>query len=492
MLVLALALATAQAVPPYQQIQRYPKFDKLYCAPVDANYCDEYYIDGPATLVPKQKYPLIIMFHGYGERADEALSGPSGSWLPGARAFMDAAIGWTGGPKEYIVVFHDGGFSSYGNPPVDIFTTYGTEEFMRATEAVLEDVVSKWPVDRKRMYGYGLSMGGGECLAFAARHQDPTSKTMLSAVVNQSGTISLTRITQTAGAGGQANWASLFSTGLYGTSAHDNFKYQRATAMDLPFDGTVSAPLDYLQEFDFHQAHNLRWLPRMNFHVTAPPDLLQHMVEPIDALESFLTDAANVNAADQVPFPTPAAIVHSWNAIAPADILTYFDARDKTSTLALFSTDLPTSSNVPELMLFAEDDTRHHNLSVVRTDPGLFGRLHVKLWKPYFPTINAIVFSYGFDNATDNIAAVTIHVDQHLQHLDWSNTVGNRVTVAANLVDLGTIRAVGVAAPITVDELVSGSWTLTTQGVDWSHSGTTLELYEDGATGLQRQWRVNY
>src|SRR5688572_18240933 len=182
--VISLCLSLVQG-PPIPAA--HPVLRRAYCAPVDASYCDEYWIDGPA-IVAGQQYPLIVMFHGHGETHAPA------TWIQGAGAFMAAARTWTSpsNPTPYFVVMHDGGRTllDSGNTT---FNTYGCEEFHDATEAVIEDVVSKWPIDENRIYGYGLSMGGGECLAFAARHQDPTSPTMLAAVVDQSGTISMTR-----------------------------------------------------------------------------------------------------------------------------------------------------------------------------------------------------------------------------------------------------------------------------------------------------------
>ncbi|MCA8942820.1 MAG: hypothetical protein KDB80_09705 [Planctomycetes bacterium] len=494
MLTLALVAALVaapvpQPQPPHTQAQylpRYPAFDRLYCADVDGSYCDEYYIDGP-TLQAGEKYPLVIMFHGFGERANEAISLNGNGWYPGARAFMDAAKAWTTGPKPYIVVFHDGGMGSF-NPPNLTANTYGAESFMRATEAVLEDVVSKWPVDRKRMYGYGLSMGGGECVAYAARHQDPTSKTMLSAVVDHSGTVSTTRLYHLGS--GQIQWQNMYGAPPYGSSLAADFLYQRATALDLPFDGTVTSPLDYVLKHDFHLAHNLRWLPRMNFHAGPSIDDLKQMVEPIDAFEAFLADPVLVDAPDRVPFPPVANSVHSWNAIAPADILDYFDARKKADTLTLFSTQLPQGSPAQaEMLMFAEDGVRHQCYSVVRQDPTLWGRLHVFLWKPYFSNLNAIVFEREADNATDNIAEVTIWFDQHLKWVDWG--AGDTVAIAAQGVDLGTIRTEGAGAPTGVD-VWDGSNYVPAAPTDWSHAGTTLELYEDPLTQVQRRWRVHY
>jgi hypothetical protein len=229
----------------------------------------------------------------------------------------------------------------------------------------------------------------------------------------------------------------------------------------------------------------------MNFFSTA--DTQSTMIDPIEAFEDFLADPALVHAPDLVPFPTAAHVVHNWTAIAPADILNYFDARSKDYALNLFSLQLPTGAPaVPELVLFSEDNVRHHSYSVVRQNPNRFGRLHIKLMEPYFvPPLNAIVFAYGADNATDNIAQVTIHVDQYLKHLDWSNTPGNSVIVAAKDVDLGTIRALGVALPASVEIYDGVTWGFAAPG-DWHHAGTTLQLFESTATGLQRQWRINY
>jgi pimeloyl-ACP methyl ester carboxylesterase len=350
---------------------------------------------------------------------------------------------------------------------------------------VLEDVTSTWPIDENRIYGYGLSMGGGECLAFAARHQDPTSPTMLAAAVDQSGTISVTRMYAV-----NPMWPGvlkdIYEAPDYGTSPEGDFLYQRATVLDLPFSG--AAPLDYVQEWDDHQAHNLRWVPRANFHASAPVDDQEEMIDPIDAFQLFLADPL-IDAPDQLPL-LPGADLHQWNALAPATVLAYFDARNRAQTVAQFSTQLP---QVPghhhEMLLFAEDGKRHHCFSVQRTNPNRFGRLHVRLY-PTLPALNAVVLAVNQVPALVNVSHVTIHADEHLHHVDWSGAAGTTVHLYAPGVDLGTIDVVGPGSPTLVEYKVGGN--LLDAAGQWTWSSGTLSLPEDGSTGLQRDWFVHY
>jgi hypothetical protein len=76
--VVPLCLSLVQVIPAQPVLRR------VYCAPVDASYCDKYWIDGPATVSGPQ-YPLIVMFHGHGETHDPA------TWIQGAAAFMRSA-----------------------------------------------------------------------------------------------------------------------------------------------------------------------------------------------------------------------------------------------------------------------------------------------------------------------------------------------------------------------------------------------------------------
>jgi len=460
----------------------YPPFGALYCAPVDANYCDEYWIEGPATLAAGQKYPLVVMFHGFNERANHV-------WLPGAQQFMDAAKIWNG-PKPYIVVFHDGGFAMYNGSPT--FNTYGAEPFHRATEAVLADVASKWPVDRDRIYGYGLSMGGGECASFAGRHQDPTKPTMLSAIIDQSGTVSITR-TYTAAPGSHSFFEQIYQAQAYGTSPAVDFTYQRATALDLPFPANSPLPLDYDLKWGFHVAHNLRWVPRANFFA-AVDDPMQ-MIEPIQSWEAFLADAGEVNAPDHVGLLSGLNL-HRWDALAPSTVLQYFDARNKALALGLFSTQLPTTPGYQtELLLFSADNTRHHCFSILRADSSRWGRLHVKFY-PNFPSLNAVALAINHDDVNDNVARVYIHADAHLTQMKWNDPNSPPAVVHALLTtgvgaDLGTITVLGANLPQGVEEFIGGTWQGTTQGVDWTHSTGRLNLLEN-SSGLQRHWRVIY
>ncbi len=67
---------------------------------------------------------------------------------------------------------------------------YASEQSQLHVDAVLDYVLSNYPIDTDRVYGVGFSMGGGSALSYAARHRDPR-KGAFAAVVNHTGTVAL-------------------------------------------------------------------------------------------------------------------------------------------------------------------------------------------------------------------------------------------------------------------------------------------------------------
>ena len=65
---------------------------------------------------------------------------------------------------------------------------YGSVESQVFTKAGLDFVLANYPIDRTRIYGVGFSMGGAQCMAYAARHQNPADG-MFAALVNHTGSI---------------------------------------------------------------------------------------------------------------------------------------------------------------------------------------------------------------------------------------------------------------------------------------------------------------
>lgn len=116
-----------------------------------------YRIHIPSKMDSGQKYPLVILFHGAGERG-----GDNNKQLThGARAILDYSVK-NNSPAIIVVPQCPGGMQWVNTPwNADSHTmTPEPAEPMRLSIELLQQLIKEQPVDTKRLYVTGLSMGG--------------------------------------------------------------------------------------------------------------------------------------------------------------------------------------------------------------------------------------------------------------------------------------------------------------------------------------------
>ncbi len=117
----------------------------------------------PENYDVSKKYPLVFFLHGAGERGKDNEK----QLVHGAKLFLKEEV-----RKNFpaIVVFPQCPSNSFWSN-VDIRTDNGKRIFafqesgeptlaMKLADELLKEVIKKYPVDKKRVYGGGLSMGG--------------------------------------------------------------------------------------------------------------------------------------------------------------------------------------------------------------------------------------------------------------------------------------------------------------------------------------------
>ena len=156
-------------------------------------------------------YPVLALFHGYGETPQALLARTP-------LAAEAAARGW-------LVVIPTG---------AHVFN-YGIDYAQDNIEDAFEFVAQLAPLDLDRVDAIGFSMGGGAALTYAARHMDPTHL-RFAAVVNHTGSTSL-RGTYDADPATRPVFESPLMFG--GAPSAGPFRYQRASSIDLRFGSLI-------------------------------------------------------------------------------------------------------------------------------------------------------------------------------------------------------------------------------------------------------------
>jgi predicted peptidase len=134
------------------------------------NEAFKYRLLKPEKIEPGKKYPLVVFLHGAGERGDDNQSQlkylPEWMARPEARQKFPCFVlapqcrerkKWT------EINWGDRLSAKLANEPTDQ---------MKAVVAILDETIKKLPVDEKRIYLTGLSMGGYGSWELAMRYPD--------------------------------------------------------------------------------------------------------------------------------------------------------------------------------------------------------------------------------------------------------------------------------------------------------------------------------
>lgn len=272
---------------------------------------EEFTVVRPAPGAP-MPYPVLTLFHGFGETPQALLNNTP-------LAAEAAARGW-------LVVIPTG---------AHVFN-YGIDYAQDNIEDVFEALATLgYVMDLDRIYAVGFSMGGGAAVSYAARHLDP-QRVRFAAVVNHTGSTSL-RDTHSA-----AGLASFFENPLMfgGSPNAATFRYQRSSAIDLK-PGNVIDP-------DTDMVRNLRHVPVI--HWSANNDPLQYLVDQSRAMHLQLLQVWGGDSQWNVVQGS----VHNWTTLATTIL----------DTLATYTLQ-PVTEDVP-VPILADRSGRWHQFTLTQ------------------------------------------------------------------------------------------------------------------------------
>lgn len=225
------------------------------------------YTEGPG------KPPLLVMFHSFSvSELDCEKNSP---------IFHDALDrGW------YVIAPLGANDSNFGIPYSQINVEYALDLF-----------VPLLPVDTKRIYGLGFSMGGGGILSYAARHLDP-KHTQFAAIINHTGNSSIANTFWNSTDTSTFEHPLLFDS----TPLTNPFIYSQASVVDIDFSTDAVDPATDL-------ARNLAHIPTLNQYAINDPILV--LVSQTEVLHAWL----GLIPGAQSFILTPNDDLHHWQTI---------------------------------------------------------------------------------------------------------------------------------------------------------------------------------
>ncbi|MEM7245577.1 MAG: hypothetical protein AAF533_09550 [Acidobacteriota bacterium] len=492
MLSILLWLAQAVQANPAQALPRpclYPAYGDATITVAATGRQETYAMFGPPGRPAPA--PLLVLFHEFNS-SHEANLNPQ---LWDGYDIIDRAV-----DRGWYVVLHDGGHASLCSTGEN-HSTYGNEDFQRHTEAVIEDVMCRFPIDKNRVYGYGFSMGGGEVLSYAARHRNPASNHgFFAAVVNHSGYFP---INQRMSFMKPVDDCASIPDCMYNDNSYcdDAFQWRRADIMDLePIDcpsntwnGNAWPPEVDEVRYWTSQIHNLARTPIRTYR--AIDETNDCMIPGNDLWQDFLLSAyGSTPLIDEYVFDCvsdPACPItsvmpdcvlgqggfnpkHQWDAVCADRALDWLDGHTRSSTMDAVN-------SATGITLVAEDEVRFYHYSVVRTDPGDFGRLVT-----FRPQVNAIGFlnpNPSFGVGPHNLERIRIFAASPWSLLDVTDTI-NPVLLNTNY-DV-TMQVKGYATQPS-DVLKNGM----TQpfGTVWTYDSTKNQVEFDTTSGANN-WEI--
>jgi pimeloyl-ACP methyl ester carboxylesterase len=108
------------------------------------------------VISPGKKFPILVWLHGFGEAGNDNLNHMA--WL-GSRVMSPP---WQRQRFPYFVLC----VQCPANNPI------WNDHMIRVNDAILEDVLSAYPIDPNRVYLCGISSGGTGCWEYALRRPD--------------------------------------------------------------------------------------------------------------------------------------------------------------------------------------------------------------------------------------------------------------------------------------------------------------------------------
>ena len=407
--------------------------------------------DSPAG----QARPLLVGFHSYGVSHLD-FSYYNTSFLSEA----DARDWFVLAPIQINPLV----FNGNGVPTGDL--SYGAAESQLNVEAVMDYVLSHWPIDLDRVYGVGFSMGGGNALSYGARHRN-RDEGAFAAIVNHTGAVN-GGVVWNEEPGIQAPLETTFG------GPPPRFEYQRASLIDV----SLAPAADYsLIPGGRHMATNLVGVPVRTYYYAGDP--LVYLRTLSDRLDTFMSGDPTLSHELVVELtppscpPNTSAANHCWALIDESSVC------DWLAQQALGS--YPLRGKV-----LADRDERWNGLQLQQRVVGSFSALEYDLIPGSSGQPDLIL------TGRENLSRIGLDLEDF--NLDAS--VGLQLVTDA--IDGAPVDLVVQGAPLRptlvlrnslqVSEDCSGA----TAGPRWCHDSVTgtLELHEpDGSVG---QWSITF
>jgi len=407
--------------------------------------------DSPAG----QARPLLVGFHSYGVSHLD-FSYYNTSFLSEA----DARDWFVLAPIQINPLI----LNPNGVPTGDL--SFGAAESQLNVEAVMDYVLSHWPIDLDRVYGVGFSMGGGNALSYGARHRDRDDGAF-AAVVNHTGAIN-GGVVWNEEPGIQAPLETTFG------GPPPRFEFLRASLIDV----SLAPAANYsLIPDGRHMAANLVGVPVRTYYYAGDP--LVYLRTLSDRLDTFMSGDPTLSHELVVELtppscpPNTSTANHCWALIDETSVCDWLAQQ----ALGAY----PRRGRV-----LADREERWNGLLVQQHQTGRFSALNYDL----VPTpIGQPTLLLG---NRENVSLIGLD----LEDFDLDATVG--LEVETDAIDGAPVDLIIEGVPVRPFSVMRNgiqvleNCSVTAPGVRWCHdSGTgTLELLEpDGSVG---RWSVTF
>ncbi len=356
--------------------------------------CDWYHVEGPDPAAWPGLRPLLVIFHGSNDGSANTAD------LVGFYAEA-AARGW-------FIIMHDGGryIADCVPPPTTstcvpqgpasgLFQTYGTDPMLIHTDAVLDDVIASYPIDRNKIYGFGFSMGGNELLTYASRRADPNGHMFAAVWVHSAISHQWQGVcTSFPGCG-----LALTQNDYCSSSALNQFGWQRTAAFTM----NCITPAECAAYPDFNdlnlersQILNIERLPTGISYQLGESQAAQSSSELIAMLQLNSTTLSTAGPGHNYSFASPYFVAEHFS-LTPSSGGPPID-----TVLQSF---LDTKQYEGEALI-AEDGRRYFHFTVDRASDADFARLTWRIRRGS----NAIAFS-SIGSAPHNVSKLTLNAD---------------------------------------------------------------------------------
>ena len=368
-----------------------------------SGHAERFLLQVPSNPPTTEEVPLLVAFHRYGNSMYD---------IPINTQLMAEADqrGW------YVVA------------PMGIADdNLNSVQAQMNYEYVLELMMRFYPIDATRIYGIGHSMGGGNCLSYAARHLDP-SKPMFAALVNHTGVMSQAHSYENDAFSTNGFLQPIWEFWYGGDPSTAEFNYQRSSLIDVPFE--MGFPRIPAVDQNTDMARNLCHIPTQTW--IADNDPLQELVIQNIAFHDQMVLRGGDHELITIPFDD-----HLWSILDYQQVFDFLASKTLT---------LPTAAET-----LADRDGKYFHFGVTQAAEGAF--------TPFNWNVNSLVNSLHLTNVS-NLAIMDVDV----AGAQLTTRPGETLVVEIATTDASTpeIRLNGISTPpstVMCDGQVVTSWT---------------------------------